>query len=135
VASHPSIHTTNISAAAPVTDIVPAAPVEGSVSYNQLAVAATFLGWCLNGDMMLNLITSRSSRLFSFGQERCFKPTAGKRKAADAPEAFDAAQPSHDAAGEDAMAMVPAEAAAEDLPAAAGPSTGPMTKAKKRKGA
>ncbi|KAA6427853.1 MAG: hypothetical protein FRX49_02516 [Trebouxia sp. A1-2] len=66
--------------------------------------------------------------------ERRFKPTAGKRKAADAPEASDAAQRSHDAAGLDAMAIVPAEATAEDLPAAAAPSTGPMTKAKKRKG-
>ncbi len=135
MASDPTIHTTNISAAAPVTDTVPAAPVEGSVSYNQYAGAATFLGWRLNGDIMFNLITSRSSHLFSSEQERRFKPTAGKRKAADALEAFDSAQPSHDAAGEDAMAMVPAEAAAEDLPAAAGPSTGPMTKAQKRKGA
>lgn len=96
VALDPSSHTTNISAAAPVTDTVPAAPAEGS--------------------------------------ERRFKPTSGKRKAAGAPEAFDAAQPNHDAAGLDAMAMVQADAAAEDLPAAAGPSTGPMTKAKKRKG-
>lgn len=95
VASDPSIHATNISAAAPVTDIVPAAPAEGL--------------------------------------ERRFKPTAGKRKAADASEALDAAQPSHDTASLGAMAMVPAEAAAEDLPAA-GPNTGPMTKAKKRKG-
>jgi hypothetical protein len=85
--------------------------------------------------MTYSLITSCSSHLFFFCQERRFKPTAGKRKAADAPEAFDAAQPSHDAAGLDAMVTVPAEAAAEDLPAAAGPSTGPMTKAKKRKGA
>ncbi|DBA70554.1 TPA: hypothetical protein ACH3X2_011949 [Trebouxia sp. C0005] len=96
VASDPSNHTTNTSAAAPVIDTVPAAPVEGL--------------------------------------ERRFKPTAGKRKAADAPEASDAAQRSHDAAGLDAMAIVPAEATAEDLPAAAAPSTGPMTKAKKRKG-
>ena len=84
---------------------------------------------------MYNLIISCSSHLLFFCQDRRFKPTAGKRKAADAPEAVDAAQPSHDAAGLGAMAMVPAEAAAEDLPAAAGPSTGPMTKAKKRKGA
>ena len=135
MASDPSIHTTNTSAAAPVTDTVAAAPAEGLVSYNQRAGGATFLGWHLNGNMIFNLITSCSSHLFFLCQERRFKPTAGKRKAADAPEAFDAAQPSHDAAGEDAMAMVPAEAAAEDQPAAAGPSTGPMTKAKKRKGA
>lgn len=68
---------------------------------------------------------------------RKFKPSLGKRKAAEPAAAAEPSQQAPDANQEGALALATDTNAAEDAagePDEAGPSTGPMTKAKKRKG-
>lgn len=63
-------------------------------------------------------------------QVRRTKPTAGKRKATEPAELDSAHPPSTDGCAGNALALAPSDA----VPDAVDTDTGPMTKAKKRKG-